>query len=155
MKTIGKELISNFNSEQHRLVVNILYTAEWLNSRISGLFNEKDITLVQYNMLRILAGSSPNCLSVGDIKSRLIRKKTDVTRVLDRLVSKDLVTREICKENRRQVNVTITSKGICLMEELSPLLKVIYKNYFQEIISDEDAKQSNYVLDLMRSEGEK
>ncbi len=154
MKSIGNELVSSFNSEQHRLVVNVLYTAEWLNGKLSKVLQGKGITVVQYNMLRILAGSSPNCLSVGDVKSRLIRKKTDVTRVLDRLVSKELVTREICKDNRRQVNVAITSKGICLMEDLSPLLKVIYKNYYQDIISSEEAIRLSHVLDLIRNEEE-
>jgi len=151
MNTIDKELISNFNSEQHRLVINILYTAEWLNNKVNTTVKEKGITHVQYNVMRILLGSSPNSLSVGDIKKRLISKKADVTRILDRLLEKGLIIRGLCPDNRRQVDVVISKKGINLMEELSPLIKVKLDNYYFKLMSNSDAKIANKLLDSIRN----
>ena len=151
MKSIDKELVSNFSSEQHRLIVNILYTAEWLNTEMSVIVKDKGITTVQYNILRILLGSYPNTLSVGDVKKRSINKKADVTRILDRLVEKDLVTRELCPENRRRMDVKISKKGILMMEELSPLIKVKMDNYHEKNIKIKDAKNFNQILDQIRN----
>jgi len=134
-------------------VVNVLYTAEYLNGVISGILKEKGITNVQYNILRILLGSSPNTLTVGDIKKRLINKKADVTRILDRLVDRDLVTRELCPENRRRMDVTINAKGIIMMEEISPLVKLKMSNYFEKQIDAKEARSFNNVLDIIRNQG--
>ncbi|MFT4659850.1 MAG: DNA-binding MarR family transcriptional regulator [Patiriisocius sp.] len=151
MKSVDKELVSNFSSEQHRLVVNIMYTADWISTKVSEAVKSKGVTNVQYNILRILLGSSPNCLSVGNVKKRLINKNADVTRLLDRLEQKKLISRTLCPENRRQVDVGITDSGIHLMKELSPLMESALDNYYDQVLLSDECKISNELLDRIRN----
>ena len=114
------------------------------------MVSKHQITIPQYNILRILKGSSPQPLSPQDIKKVMLHKKSDLTRMLDRLVTKDLIDRKICPSNRRKMDITITAKGLELLEELNPKVKSITEDKIAEHLSESEAKKANQLIDKMR-----
>ena len=81
---------------------------------------EADLSSSQYNVLRILRGSHPTSLTAGEIGERTIARDPDVTRLVDRLAARGLVKRVRSEQDRRQVEVGITGKGLELLRELEP-----------------------------------
>ncbi|MFM2306950.1 MAG: hypothetical protein RLZZ367_1619 [Bacteroidota bacterium] len=129
-----------FESEHEKAMVNILYTSSWLHNIGSARFKEYDITPEQYNVLRILRGSHPKPLMLGEVTCRMLDKNSNATRLVEKLRVKGLVKRELCPTNRRQVDILITDKGLTLLakidataENWQTLLKGITKAEAQEL----------------------
>ena len=99
-------------------MINILYTYGWLLERIKNFLAKEDITHQQFNILRILRGTSPKPLSTLQIRERMLDKMSDTSRIVDRLITKGLVKKGTCKSDRRLVDVTITDKGKKMLERL-------------------------------------
>lgn len=138
-----------FRSEHRKLVINILFTNSWLNGIHAKVFKGYDLTNQQFNVLRILRGQHPNAASVNLIKDRMIDKMSNVSRILDRLKAKSLVTRKSSKHDRRQVDVKITDKGLALLAELDDQMKLVDGDL--QNISEEEAATINRLLDKWRS----
>lgn len=111
------------------LLVEIMRTTHLLNQPIGNLLEEFEITQSQYNILRILRGAYPDHLNAGVMKNRMVNPKSDATRLTDRLVAKNLVVRKIQKDNKRQMNVSITKKGLALLEKIEPTLSGFLNHY--------------------------
>lgn len=150
MGTIEEEIKQQkkFESEHEKAVVNILYTSSWLHNKNAARFKEFDITPEQYNVLRILRGSHPKPLMLGEVTCRMLDKNSNATRLVEKLRLKGLVKRELCPNNRRQVDIVITDKGLALLskidfttEEWNASLKTITKTEAQEL---------NRILDKLR-----
>jgi DNA-binding MarR family transcriptional regulator len=77
-----------------------------------------DLTPAQYNVMRILRGSHPTRLTSSDVGERMIARDPDVTRLVDRLVIRGLVTRVRSRRDRRVVEVGVTEQGLALLREL-------------------------------------
>ena len=107
-----------FRNERHKAVVNLLFTYGWTIERLKQVVAEEGITHQQFNILRILRGNHPTPLSTLTIRERMIDKMSDTSRIVDRLLWKGLVKKVICKKDRRLVDVTITDKGLKLLERL-------------------------------------
>ena len=88
---------NKFNDEVHKATLNILYTSYWMRDNVSSTMKEIGITSEQFNILRILKGKHPEAMCVKDIASRMIEKSSNVPRILDRLVAKELVMRTTSK----------------------------------------------------------
>ncbi len=128
------------------LLVEILRTSNLLAQPMTQVFKDFDLTQAQYNILRILRGASPEPISAGTIKERMINPKSDVTRLLDRLVSKGLVNRVICPENRRQMNITISCTGMDMLDQVAPVLSGLLRHYQKEAkCKDETRAFLNYL----------
>ncbi len=139
---------SKFESEDQKLYVNLLYTASWLNVRHNKFFKTYGLSAQQYNVLRILKGQFPKPGNVNLLRERMIDKESNTSRLVDKLVLKNYVTRKPNEDDRRQVDVYITDKGIALLEEIS-----IYLNSEHSVlskISDKEMKQINDLLDKLR-----
>ncbi len=137
-----------FRNEYHKLAVNIIYTHGWLLNNQSAFLKKHGITGAQFNILRILRGQYPNPASINLLKERMLDKMSDASRLVDRLLQKDLVDRKICPEDRRRVEVVITEKGLTLLEETD-----IHNDDFDQIfnkLSHEEAWNLNNLLDKMR-----
>jgi DNA-binding MarR family transcriptional regulator len=146
--SIDKAIKSKFKSEQQRMVVNLLYTSNWLKNIHSDLLQPFDITSQQYNILRILRGNG-DWMTMNTVKERMIDKSPNTTRLADKLVTKKYVERKRCEEDRRVVYVKITAKGIKLMSEIDeksmkPFEKIADK------ISNKDAAIVSTILDKLR-----
>lgn len=106
---------SGFKSQRHKAVVNLMFTAYQVKSRIAQLLKNYALTPEQYNVLRILKGSHPTPLCVRDIASRLIERNSNVPRIADRLELKKLVKRSVSPADRRETLMQITPAGLNLL----------------------------------------
>jgi DNA-binding MarR family transcriptional regulator len=100
-----------FRSRRQEAMLGLLKTADILRRFLATMVEPHGITLQQYNVLRILKGAGPDGLPTLEIAERLIEQAPGVTRLLDRLEKKDLVKRERCPVDRRQVTCRITRPG--------------------------------------------
>jgi len=137
-----------FRNEFHKLAVNIIFTHGWLMKKQAELFSRHNITGNQFNILRILRGQYPNPASVNLLKERMLDKMSDVSRLVERLRIKGLVKREFSKGDRRRVDVSITDKGMKLLDEMDKLNQV-YDSFLENLNEKEAAKLSS-LLDKLR-----
>src|SRR4026209_223154 len=135
---------SKFRSEYQKAAVNLLYTYGWITERTRELFASEDITTQQYNILRILRGSAPQPLSTLQIRERMLDRMSDTSRIVDRLLAKQLVKKVICNKDRRLVDVTITDKGQALLKKLDVQVKRI-----GEILNNITPKEAETVSNLL------
>ena len=138
----------SFKSEHQKLAINILFTNGWLMSVQKNLFLNSDITATQYNILRILRGQFPNPISVNLLKSRMLDKMSDTSRLVERLRLKGYVKREICNDDRRKSDVSITNNGMKLLQRLDYI-----DDEFDMLLSGlskKEAKNLNDLLDKLR-----
>jgi DNA-binding MarR family transcriptional regulator len=137
-----------FRNEYHKTVVNLIFTYNWITEKTKQFFDKGDITSQQYNILRILRGAGKP-LSTLQIRQRMLDKMSDTSRIVDRLVKKELVQKVICKTDRRLVDVTITDAGMQLLDKLDS-----YNEQMDAMLgslSEDDAKMLNQLLDKIRT----
>jgi DNA-binding MarR family transcriptional regulator len=137
-----------FNNEYEKLVVNILFTGNWMNLVNSVNLKPCGLTLPQYNVLRILRGQYPEPATVNLLIDRMLDKSSNASRIVDRLLAKNLVTRKTCKKDRRSVDVVITEKGLELLKKIDALQQRWRKTF--EKLSEAEAQKLNNLLDKLR-----
>jgi DNA-binding MarR family transcriptional regulator len=103
-----------------KTVINILYTQNLLHDTFNDILKPFEISVEQFNVLRILRGQNGKPANMCLIQERMIAKTSNTTRIVDKLVTKELVTREICPHNRRKMEVNITEKGLELLLKIDP-----------------------------------
>jgi DNA-binding MarR family transcriptional regulator len=130
--------------------VNILYTAGWIENFSNKFFKRFDISMQQYNVLRILRGQYPNPVMLSVITERMIDKMSNATRLVEKLRQKGLVSRELNPNNRRQVDIRITEKGLLLLKEIDDNFHVMEEKF--KNITEEEAEILNNILDKMRGD---
>jgi DNA-binding MarR family transcriptional regulator len=139
---------ANFRNEFQKMGINLLFTANWLNERIGRVLTTEDITQQQYNILRILRGSEVP-LSTLQIRERMLDKMSDTSRIVDRLIVKELVQKAACKVDKRLVDITLTQKGLDLVQKLDQFndqIDAILKG-----VTESEANTLNQILDKLRS----
>ncbi|MEP1779235.1 MarR family transcriptional regulator [Reichenbachiella sp.] len=138
-----------FKSVHQKAHLNIMFTAYWLIEQTKEVLKPFDITQQQFNVLKILKGRYPKSCASNEIKEVMIDKGPDLTRMIDRLVVKGWVTREVCPENRRKLDITITESGLALIKRIEPKLNKQFID--QTRISDKEASELSRILDKMRA----
>ncbi|MCC7244094.1 MAG: MarR family transcriptional regulator [Saprospiraceae bacterium] len=108
-------------SRRQSAVLNIIFTASWLENIITRRLKPFGITHQQYNVLRILNGSAPKGLTVVDIKSRMLDRESNVSRLVDKLHDRQLIRRIVDDYDRRKVQVSITESGMAMVQEIARL----------------------------------
>ena len=141
----------NFRNEYQKMGINLLYTANWLNENIGKFLDQEEITQQQYNILRILRGSEVP-LSTLQIRERMLDKMSDTSRIVDRLIVKELVAKSTCPADKRLVDITLTEKGSALVEKLDQLNDQI--DGLLKGVTENEAKTINEILDKLRSHNE-
>jgi DNA-binding MarR family transcriptional regulator len=137
-----------FRSPYQRLVINLIYTSNWLGHRQLEIFKEHDLTPEQYNVLRILRGQHPNPIKVSDISDRMLDKNSNTSRLIDKLLLKDFVKRTSCPSDRRAVDVVITEPGLEQLALLDPKIEA-WENALSGITCEE-ADAVSALLDKLR-----
>ncbi len=140
---------SNFKNKLQKATVNIIYTGNWLRDLHLNTFKSFDLLPQHYNILRIIKGRHPEAVSPGQIKEVMLDKGNDVTRLIDKLVKKHLVKRKTCPENRRKIDITLTEKGMEVLEEMTREMDKINRRFFRQI-SEEEAALLSDLLDKFR-----
>lgn len=139
---------NKFNDEVHKATLNILYTSYWMRDNVSSTMKEIGITSEQFNILRILKGKHPEAMCVKDIASRMIEKSSNVPRILDRLVAKELVMRTTSKEDKRETIISLTDAGMQTLQSANEALATINKKTIG--INNEEAAILNQLLEKLR-----
>ena len=139
----------NFDSEQQRLLINIMFTGNQFTLLSSRMLKQFSLTTQQFNVLRILRGQKGNPISVKDMHGRMLDSTSNVSRLVDKLLAKNLITRITCPNDRRKVELTIPKKGLQLLSEIDVFLKVIKKR-LRSAITEDEAKIVGRNLDKFR-----
>ena len=139
---------SSFRNDYHKVLVNVIYTSNWVIENMKQLLQVEDITHQQYNILRILRGGAPAPLSTLQIRERMLDKMSDTSRIVDRLVAKELVKKCTCPKDKRLVDVTISDKGQKLLKKLDA-----ESDHIDEVmnnLSEDEAELLSSLLDKLR-----
>lgn len=147
---IEDELKSKFRNEYHKLMVNMMLTTSRLGECFQHTIKKYDITPTQYNVLRILRGQNQKPVSIGLIKERMIDRNSDVSRIIERLVQKELIERTENSGDRRQKDVLISKPGLDLLKEIDVWEKQMDKRL--QNVTEAEAKKMNDLLDKMRTD---
>ena len=144
-KDISQRSFRNLNQKS---IVNLIYTYNWVVEKIKEYLSAEDITLQQYNILRILRGSFPEPLSTLQIRDRMLDKMSDTSRIVDRLLMKGLVRKNTSKTDKRLVEVYITDEGKTLLAKLDQ-----QNEQMDSVInglSEDEMNEFNNLLDKIR-----
>ena len=137
-----------FRNERHKATINIVFTSNWITRVLEKRAGAAQITLQQFNVLRILRGQYPNPVTNNLLRDRMLDKMPDVSRIIDRLVTKGLVSRGKSAADRRAVDVKITSKGLETLANLEDSMMMM--DILHENISDTECQALNELLDKLR-----
>lgn len=131
------------------VMVDLMYVGQKIERRVSDLLKEYALTMPQYNILRILRGAETS-LSMGEVKDRMIFGTSDVSRLVDRLVKKEFLSRQICSDNRRKMDVCITPKALTVLEEIDEAMDKNLFPDFQKRLESETVKSIRKGLEDIR-----
>ncbi len=149
---IEKDIHQNkFRSTKHKAIINLMFTYGHIIERIKIFLEKEGITHQQYNILRILRGSAPEPLSTLQIRERMIDKMSDTSRIVDRLIVKDLVKKCTCPKDKRLVDVTITEKGQKILKKLDA--ESDHMDQIMNKLNEKEAETLNLLLDKLRNNG--
>ncbi|WP_242093358.1 MarR family winged helix-turn-helix transcriptional regulator [Aestuariivivens sediminicola] len=145
MGNISEDIKSTFQNNRTKALLNIIYTANWINTKRNAFFKPYGISPQQYNILRILRGAKKP-LKVQTVKDRMLERSPNTTRLMDKLCDKQLIKRIPCPTDRRVVHVKISDSGLSLLEEIDAHLS---HDYIDKL-TEEEASQLSDLLDKMR-----
>ena len=114
-----------FKSLHQKAVINLIFTSSWLQGQQQNFFKSFGLTNQQFNILRILKGQHPKTISATEIKSRMLDKNSDVSRLLNRLEAKGLIHKQSCPKDKRAFDVAITAAGLDILADLDKKQKQI------------------------------
>ncbi|WP_188556811.1 MarR family winged helix-turn-helix transcriptional regulator [Hymenobacter glacieicola] len=137
-----------FKDDFQKAYINLIFTAGWLQLRQSAKFKEYGLTLPQFNILRILRGQHPKPATVNLLIERMLDKTSNASRIVDKLETKQLVTRKVCPSNRRAVDIRITEAGLELLQRLDALMDSQHIGLHN--LTPQEAAQLSALLDKVR-----
>tara|TARA_R110002072_G_scaffold261258_2_gene419981 strand:+ start:44084 stop:44521 length:438 start_codon:yes stop_codon:yes gene_type:complete len=138
---LSKDINTTFPNSKVKALLNIIYTANWLNSKQNEYFKPYGISPQQYNILRILRGAGEP-IAVQTIKDRMLERAPNATRLMDKLCAKGLINRIPCATDRRVVHIEIAKDGLAL-------LKTIDKSKREDLLKKITAKEAEMLSDLL------
>ena len=145
MADFSKEINSAFPNERVKALLNIKFTANYLDNIGNAILKPFNISEQQYNILRILRGAK-EAITVKTVKERMVQKSPNSTRLMDKLCDKNLIDRVRCENDRRVVYVQINEKGLDLLNKI----KMEEFDGYMNKISKKEAKTLNDLLDKLR-----
>ena len=137
-------------SIEKRTVLNIMFTQNVIADAFNEILKSFDLSVEQFNVLRILRGQKGKPANMCVIQERMIAKTSNTTRLVDKLLLKGLVNREVCEQNRRKMEITITEKGLKLLAELDPKIEA-HEALFAHNLSSEELENLNDLLEKYRT----
>lgn len=137
-------------SQAKKIVLNIMYTQNVLAETFNEILKQNDLSPEQFNVLRILRGQKGKPANMCTIQERMIARTSNTTRLVDKLLLKGYVTREICPNNRRMMEVLITEKGLEALKTLDPDVEK-YEQRFADNLSADELENLNTLLEKYRT----
>lgn len=134
-----------------KVILNIMYTQNVIQDHFNEILKPYDLSGEQYNVLRILRGQKGNPANMCVIQERMLAKTSNTTRLVDKLLLKEFVTRNVCPGNRRKIEVLITQKGLDTLKELDPKVDS-HERTFAENLEPEELEFLNKLLEKYRNQ---
>ena len=138
-----------FADEFEKVDINLMYTTNWMNAEKHKVIKDYDISWQQFNILRILRGQKGNPASLKLITERMLDKMSNTSRLVEKMSKKNLLARNICENNRRQVDITLTEHGLQVCNEVSDIISKLRIENIR--ITKKEAIELNRILDKIRS----
>ena len=138
-----------FKNESIKTIVNILHTSNWIEIQHKDVLKHYDITLQQYNVLRILRGNLGNMSNITFIKERMIDKSCDASRLLERLIQKKFIEKRHTHRDKRVTFIEITALGLDTLTTLDPVIDKVQN--ILHILSTDEIDSLNHMLDKIRT----
>ena len=136
--------------DSKKIILNILYTQSMITENFNEILKPYELSNEQYNVLRILRGQKGNPANMSLIQDRMVAKTSNTTRLVDKLLAKDLVTRKVCSENRRKIEVLVTQKGLKVLKELDPKV-ILHEQSLSSNLNENEIAQLNQLLEKYRN----
>ena len=133
-----------------KVMLNITFTRNVIADKFLEILKPYDISGEQYNVLRILRGQKGKPANMCIIQERMITKNSNTTRLIDKLLLKEMVTRDVCFENRRKIEINITSKGLKVLDNLDLKIKE-HDEFFTKNLNYEELTELNFLLEKLRT----
>jgi DNA-binding MarR family transcriptional regulator len=137
--------------DSKKIILNVMYTQNILSEKFNEILKPYDISGEQYNVLRILRGQKGCPANMCAIQERMLAKTSNTTRLVDKLLLKELVTREVCHDNRRKIEVLITQKGLDVLNELDPKVSA-HEEFFSKNLNADEIILLNQLLEKYRNQ---
>jgi len=145
---IEDEIKGRFRNEYHKVVINLIYTSNFINHRFEHFLKRHGLTSQQYNILRVLRGFRSEPRSIDFLRERMLDKSSDMSRIIERLYLKKLVERKENKTDRRKKDIKIGQKGLDLLNQMHDCEKKT--DALLSNLSQDEAVQLNRLLDKIR-----
>jgi DNA-binding MarR family transcriptional regulator len=145
---IEDEIQTRFKTPQQKAIINIRYTSNFLGNIQNSLMDQYGLSMAQFNILRILRGAK-SAINVQTVKERMIEKSPNTTRLMDKLIEKELIERTRCTKDRRVVYVEISKGGLALLKAIDDNSDIL--NMIQVGLSDEESTILSDLLDKVRN----
>lgn len=134
--------------EKKKLVINLMLSSTRASSKVAEAIKPYDISVQQFNVLRILRGQNGKPANLSTVQDRMVNKMSNTTRLVDKLLEKELVARNTCEENRRKIEIFITPAGLEILTQLDPVIKDV-ENLVTENLSTTEVKHLNELLEKL------
>ena len=148
MKVEEQLIKGNYDNQKHRLRVNLIHSHYWLVDQIAAFLKPYGITQQQFNILRILRGKLGEPISTKELRERMIAGNSDTSRLLDRLIEKDLAWKRPCPHDGRLIQAFISEKGQSLLSEIDENMGEL--DGAMDNLNEKEAKVLNELLNKMR-----
>jgi DNA-binding MarR family transcriptional regulator len=145
---IEDEIQTRFKTPQQKAIINIRYTSNFLGNIQNSLMDQYGLSMAQFNILRILRGAK-SAINVQTVKERMIEKSPNTTRLMDKLIEKELIERTRCNKDRRVVYVEISKDGLAILKAIDDNSDIL--NMIQVGLSDEESTILSDLLDKVRN----
>jgi MarR family 2-MHQ and catechol resistance regulon transcriptional repressor len=145
---IDEALQTKFKSPQQKAIINIRFTSNFLGNIQQNKMNQYDLSMPQFNILRILRGAG-EAINVNTVKDRMVEKSPNTTRLMDKLIDKGLIERTRCEDDRRVVFVKISENGLSVLSEIDKNTDI--NLLINAGLTDEEANTLSDLLDKTRA----
>ncbi|MCO6163132.1 MarR family winged helix-turn-helix transcriptional regulator [Flavobacterium sp. NRK F7] len=132
-----------------KVILNLAFTKNYVGDKFNEILKPFEISGEQYNVLRILRGQKGKPINMQDIQDRMVTKNSNTTRLIDKLLLKKMVERNVCPENRRKIEILITQTGLDTLAELDPLIEN-HENGITSNLTNPELEQLNNLLEKIR-----
>ena len=133
-----------------KVLLNVTFTKNVISDKFQEIMKPYDLSSEQYNVLRILRGQKGKPANMSVIQERMIAKSSNTTRLIDKLLIKEMVTRKECPDNRRKIEILITAKGLEILQKLDPLV-IEYEEKFAANLTNIELENLNFLLEKYRT----
>jgi DNA-binding MarR family transcriptional regulator len=130
-------VVSTYVINPKQVVISILETNSKVLEVLGHALKPFEISLQQFNVLRILRGQKGVAANLSTVQERMVNRMSNTTRIIDKLIDKEYVERSICKNNRRKIELFITEEGLSLLKKVDPIVDQAEAEITQTLKSSE------------------